>query len=353
MNQCKACTNKAKPDGYCGKHTRIGIIAAAEATGKILCNPLRGCFSEVTEGRKRCDPCRVKQLEQEKGRHAKHKEAADTIVLTEAETLCTLCLKPFETWATEHGTAKRCRLCYEKQKTLDLTRAPRQRNYAEEAARNMRRAFEGTREGCLSGKRGRIIEWCLTYEEFEALVTSPCKYCGQANETEIRGLDRVDNEKGYLKENVVAACGICNRMKHVFHPEFFVDHCRVIQTGFTTAHSSKWPEYYKHITHGFEYYKRMATTRRGLTWDLTKEDYVAMTSSACYICGYASGPIGIDRVDPSIGYLSTNCQSCCSPCNMMKHTLSVEDFHAKTVKIAIVDPVPFAHIPRKTYLLGR
>jgi hypothetical protein len=38
---------------------------------------------------------------------------------------------------------------------------------------------------------------------------------------------------------------------------------------------------------------------------------------------------------------------------MMKHTLTLEDFRAKTAKIAGVDSAPFVHIPRKAYLLGR
>jgi hypothetical protein len=38
---------------------------------------------------------------------------------------------------------------------------------------------------------------------------------------------------------------------------------------------------------------------------------------------------------------------------MMKHTLSLEEFRAKTAKIAGVDSAPLAHIPRKAYLLGR
>jgi hypothetical protein len=353
MNQCKACKNKAKADGYCGKHTRLGIIEDAKTTGKQLCNPLRGCFSEVLEGRKRCDDCRVKERAKEATLHAKKQAAAETIVLKDEEKICTLCLSPFTKWNTEHGEAKRCLSCHKKHAGLDLMRSPRIRNYKEEAARNIRHTFEATKEGCVSGKRGRVIEWSLTFEEFETLVKAPCCYCRQNNETEIRGIDRIDNHRGYVVGNVASACGICNRMKHIFHPEFFIEHCKMIELGFTKEHRSKWPEYYKHIAHGFEYYKRMATDRRSLSWNLTKEAYDEMIASPCYICKYSEGPVGIDRVDPTIGYERSNCQPCCSPCNMMKHTLSLHTFREFTSKISMVDASPFSSIPRKAYMLGR
>jgi len=43
------------------------------------------------------------------------------------------------------------------------------------------------------------------------LINRPCFYCGQKNDT--KGLDRVDNNKGYLIENVVSCCQQCNLMK--------------------------------------------------------------------------------------------------------------------------------------------
>ena len=353
MNQCKACTNKAKADGYCGKHTRIGQIEAAKATGKELCNPLRGCFEEPLPGLKRCESCRVKEREKEGARYMQKKEVATAVTLLDDQDICTLCIKPFTKWNTSKGSAKRCRPCYDKQAEVELTRGARERNYKEEAAKNLRHTFEATRDGCLSGKRGRVIEWSLSFEEFEGLVIKPCAYCGSNIAAEIRGIDRIDNAKGYHIANTTPACGPCNRMKHVFHPEFFIEHCKILTSGCTAEHVAKWPEYYKHISHGFEYYKRMATTRRSLSWDLTKEKYDEMIASPCYLCGYAAGPVGVDRVDPGQGYLESNCKPCCSPCNMMKHSLLLEKFKELSAKISIVDAGPYAAIPRRPYLLGR
>jgi hypothetical protein len=37
---------------------------------------------------------------------------------------------------------------------------------------------------------------------------------------------------------------------------------------------------------------------------------------------------GLDRVDPSVGYVETNVVPCCYSCNFAKNTLSVSDFYA-------------------------
>ena len=65
----------------------------------------------------------------------------------------------------------------------------------------------------------------FTYEEFGAMVSQPCFYCGRApfrtvyagnafSRVTVHGLDRVDNTvRGYLKGNTVPCCFPCNRAK--------------------------------------------------------------------------------------------------------------------------------------------
>lgn len=64
--------------------------------------------------------------------------------------------------------------------------------------------------------------WNLTEEEFDQLTASKCFYCGRMPSTVRRtpggefiynGIDRVDNNLGYISENVVSACQICNLAK--------------------------------------------------------------------------------------------------------------------------------------------
>ena len=99
------------------------------------------------------------------------------------------------------------------------------------------------------GAQTRDLDWLLSDEEFYALTSQDCHYCGQppsmvrttvnknGYDFTYNGIDRVDNTRGYDPENVVACCLICNRAKrdmpfgefmawiarltahHWFHPE--------------------------------------------------------------------------------------------------------------------------------------
>ena len=85
--------------------------------------------------------------------------------------------------------------------------------------------------------------------------------------------------------------------------------------------------------------------RKGFVFDLTKEQFVVITSSNCYYCGIepsktyntkkANGGLivrgsytynGIDRIDSTIGYIIDNCVPCCKNCNYAKNDMSVEEF---------------------------
>ena len=69
----------------------------------------------------------------------------------------------------------------------------------------------------------------LQFEEFVKLTQLPCYYCGASpyqiylnkNATDneggkfiYNGLDRIDNTRGYDKENIITSCGVCNFMRH-------------------------------------------------------------------------------------------------------------------------------------------
>jgi hypothetical protein len=68
----------------------------------------------------------------------------------------------------------------------------------------------------------------LTFEEFIQFWQVPCYYCGSAMKG--IGLDRVDNTKGYLLDNVVPCCRLCNTIKGVMSLSEFVNHIRKILT---------------------------------------------------------------------------------------------------------------------------
>src|SRR3990167_6101043 len=71
-----------------------------------------------------------------------------------------------------------------------------------------RSAYEKTK--VISLRRGLVFE--LTETEFQSFALKPCHYCRGAlgQRTVVGGLDRINNDFGYILGNVLPACGICN-----------------------------------------------------------------------------------------------------------------------------------------------
>lgn len=64
----------------------------------------------------------------------------------------------------------------------------------------------------------RGLEFVLTPEEFVELSQKRCHYCGDGPNNyssgyQYNGIDRVDNNVGYIAVNCVPCCKICNRAK--------------------------------------------------------------------------------------------------------------------------------------------
>jgi len=66
--------------------------------------------------------------------------------------------------------------------------------------------------------------WKLTKKQVHSFTKQHCTYCGEPprhiscpkgcnGSYTYNGMDRVDNDKGYVIDNVVACCGTCNRAK--------------------------------------------------------------------------------------------------------------------------------------------
>ena len=94
---------------------------------------------------------------------------------------------------------------------------------------------------------------------------------------------------------------------------------------------------------------KTGAARRGLDFSLTKIEFYNLTKSNCYICNaephrsYRNNDTkcmtpsyvhnGVDRVDPSIGYIISNCRACCKTCNYLKNTLTIDEFKNHILKI--------------------
>lgn len=80
----------------------------------------------------------------------------------------------------------------------------------------------------------RQLEWALSSEQFDHLVSSLCFYCKRLPRNIMKakhnngdfiynGIDRLNNHLGYTVENTVACCKICNRAKRDMSLEDFMD----------------------------------------------------------------------------------------------------------------------------------
>lgn len=80
------------------------------------------------------------------------------------------------------------------------------------------------------GAKNRNYEFNLSLEEFIELVSSNCYYCNAEPRLRNRrglvkanGVDRKDNLKGYIQNNVVPCCTLCNKCKGTMSSQNFLD----------------------------------------------------------------------------------------------------------------------------------
>ena len=78
----------------------------------------------------------------------------------------------------------------------------------------------------------------------------------------------------------------------------------------------------------------------GRAFNISKKDFKSLTSSNCHYCDSSPSSVkkknsiagqdyiynGVDRKDNNLGYLTSNCVTCCWFCNQAKHTSSYEEF---------------------------
>lgn len=174
-------------------------------------------------------------------------------------------------------------------------------------------------------------EWALDDAGAKAMMTSVCHYCGQKDEERVLGIDRMDNSIGYVPSNCVPACKACNFMKKCLDVVTFVQRCKHI----SGVHDflKAWPD---SKCAAYSEYKNRAD-KKGLAFELTKDDYRKVCGGACLYCGKASSGAhtnGIDRVDNTKGYTVDNVVPCCSKCNYMKRDMTQEEFAAACAAVA-------------------
>jgi hypothetical protein len=71
------------------------------------------------------------------------------------------------------------------------------------------------------------LEFELTKEQFSKLVNDKCYYCNKENSDSHRnGIDRKNNNLGYIIDNCTSCCGQCNQMKAALSAEDYIEICK-------------------------------------------------------------------------------------------------------------------------------
>lgn len=108
--------------------------------------------------------------------------------------------------------------------------------YAKEWRKNNKERHKKVRQKYLETTRGRLnsvkssantrnIEYKLSEKQALEIMEQDCHYCGDDYKI---GIDRIDSNTGYIKNNCVPCCAMCNRMKSIFLYDDFITKCKVI-----------------------------------------------------------------------------------------------------------------------------
>ena len=179
------------------------------------------------------------------------------------------------------------------------------------------------------------LEYDISLDEFKEVVNRPCNYCGILRDrgtAQFNGIDRDDNNIGYLMGNCVSCCTMCNYMKNTLRGDAFIRRVEHILTYNKHVNGSLSPDLFGDHTRACYMASKRRATLKNFEFSLTKDVYYMITVNDCYICGKPNTEThvnGIDRYDNNIGYVFDNCRSCCGDCNYMKREYSYNDLFDK------------------------
>lgn len=335
------CTFKTMGNKYCKKHSRDIYRDEEKEKGIKYCDIDRGCYIVCKNGYTRCDACRDKSYSKEKEIRDERLISHNVIEILglDIKQICVNCGVEYEQFKTSYNKLSMlCKECNNYNVIQDIKRLDRNRNYKNERFRNI----IGYYESYIKSADVRDYNMSLEYNDFKTLVLSQCYYCHYIKEEEVNGIDRLNNNIGYEKDNCVACCEMCNMMKWSFHPLFFIKLCKII-SGFEVASKEfyiKWSNYYTSRPRYYSKSKNHAEITRKLPFHITKDEWNNLIKQPCYICGFQSKQgIGLDRIDSTIReYTLDNVRPCCYTCNIIKKDLILEQLQEKATLISSIWP---------------
>ena len=367
---------------------------------KVCKNYVRGCRSQLDLDYQyiRCQSCLEKEREQERNRRANTKNNKNTDTHQTCSTCCQE-LENSLFVGVNGGNTKTCKNCRERNRIQDQTRDKEHRNeldriaskkperkevkqqwnennYEKVAVKSMnyrQRQIETDVEGYLNKNSENAKQWrennpeknkennksrlenikihysnytrCagdknldfeISQEEFNKIVNEPCHYCNIIQERGFNGVDRLDSNTGYVIDNCVSCCKTCNYMKCSLSADVFLKRIEHILTYNKKINGRYFSEEFCDTdAASYTQYKTRACNK-SLPFEITKDEYVELIKSNCYLCGrksYEKHKNGIDRVNNNLGYTMSNVKSCCGSCNHIKKDLELDELFSKMTEI--------------------
>jgi len=180
------------------------------------------------------------------------------------------------------------------------------------------------------------LTFTISYGDYVNIVEQNCYYCGIVQERGFNGIDRKDQTKGYILENCVSCCKMCNYLKGSTSDDVFIKRVEHILTFQNKIIGNLYPECFAdHISVSYSSYKNRAI-KKELEFLITNQDYHHIIMNNCYLCGKSNNDNhtnGIDRFDNMKGYLIDNLKSCCCECNYIKKDYEFDDIINKFILI--------------------
>lgn len=319
---------------YCGKHQLCLFEDETILMNKKVCfNFIRGCRVQLDNSYQysKCAECLEIDREKDKKRRSVVVEKNNSNNNT--TKFCTTCCKELNMDQFVGALSlitKTCITCRADNKLQDSRRDKQHRN--ETVRNNIKPQYTAY----LKGARERNLEFNILFEQYELLVKNPCYYCGIIQERGFNGIDRKDSSIGYLFENCVSCCQMCNYMKGSLSVSVFINRIEHILTHQNIINGKLYPEYFAdHKKCSFSQYRNRAICS-GLDFLISEIEYNDITKNNCYICGKlnsSKNENGIDRVDNSTGYNLENAKACCAECNYMKIDYNWDNMIQKFIQI--------------------
>jgi hypothetical protein len=349
IDKCKApCLTE--DIAYCFHHQSVGFKSETDLLGKKCCkNFVRGCRSqmEMSYNKSACPACLERERNKDKARRdackkaqeeAKHKVAAGGgEVITELLCCCCCIMRPIEMYcgAKEGVQTITCQLCRDNNKRADLNRDQDRKLELSRIYENKpKRQFD---QHLKSAKFRNIINE-LTFDNYINIAKNNCFYCEELHERGFNGINRQYASRGYILDNCVSSCKMCNYIKNDYTMDVFYKKIEHILTFNGKIQGALYPELFEnHFSIYFKTYKNRAIDVKKFEFELNDEnEFNLFIDNPCYICGKPPSiehKNGIDRFDSNIGYTLVNIRPCCGDCNQMKFNFEYNDFMDKLLKI--------------------